>query len=228
MKLFGAVHLALLAVIAAIAVALVKVCRDSPARRRTVRLVLGWGLIANELIWWRFRYAHEGVHLANLPLQLCDVTLWAAAIACLTLFPPLVELAYFAGLAGAGMALLTPDLWSPWPTYPAIYFFLAHGGIVIVCAVLVFGRIAPLRKGAMWRAYRLLVLYALFLGLWNKVFGTNYMYLCLKPKNASLLNDLGPWPWYLFLGAATALFLFWLLSLPAKPESTRAHSPAAT
>ena len=31
--------------------------------------------------------------------------------ACLTLKPWIVEFDYFAGMAGAGMALLTPDLW---------------------------------------------------------------------------------------------------------------------
>jgi hypothetical integral membrane protein (TIGR02206 family) len=189
-----------------------------------MRLVLGWGLILNELVWWRFRYSHEGVHVANLPLQLCDVTLWASAIACLTLLAPLVELAYFAGLAGAGMALLTPDLWSPWPTYPAIYFFVAHAGIVIICAVLVFGGIAPLRKGAPWRAFGLLLIYAFLVGMFNKIYGSNYMYLCRKPRNASLLDALGPWPWYLVAAAATALLLFWLLWLPARSAAKPSYT----
>lgn len=209
------------------AAGLAVVCRRFPQWRRTIRLALGWFLIVNELVWWRFRYAHEGVHLANLPLQLCDVTLWASAVACLTLAGPIVELAYFAGLAGAGMALLTPDLWSPWPTYPAIYFFLAHSGIVIICVVLVFGRVCPLRPGAMWRAFALLLTYALGVGIFNQIYGTNYMYLCRKPKNASLLDALGSWPWYLVAGAATALVLFWLLWLPARPENKRVHSRGA-
>ncbi|SPE36380.1 conserved membrane hypothetical protein [Candidatus Sulfopaludibacter sp. SbA3] len=229
MALFGPTHLTLLAAISILAIVLVQVCQKVPTDRHLVRLILGWGLVINELIWWGFRYSHEGVHIANLPLQLCDVTLWASAIACLTVIPTIVELAYFAGLAGAGMALLTPDLWSRWPTYPAIYFFVAHGGIVIACAVLVFGRICPLNGGAMWRAYGLLLAYAFLAGMFNKVYGTNYMYLCRKPKNASLLDALGPWPWYLIPAAATALALFWLLSLPAtRSGNTKARSQAAT
>jgi hypothetical integral membrane protein (TIGR02206 family) len=216
MKLFGPIHLALLAAIAAIAIGLVRMCRKVPARGHSVRLALGWGLIVNESIWWCFRYSHEGVHMANLPLQLCDLTVWAAAIACLTMLAPIVELAYFAGFAGAGMALLTPDLWSPWPSYPSIYFFVAHGGIVIAAAVLVFGRICPLNGRAVWRAYTLLLGYAFLVGTFNKICGTNYMYLCRKPKNASLLDALGPWPWYLVPAAATALALFGLLWLPTR------------
>ncbi len=203
--------------IAAIAAALSLLCLRKSISTRAIRLTLGWGLIVNELIWWAFRYSHEGVHLRNLPLQLCDLTLWLSAIACLTLFQPVVEFAYFAGLAGAGMALITPDLWSPWPTYPAIYFFIAHGGIVTAVAVLVFGKIAPLRPGAVWRAFGLLVAYAVCIGIVNAVSGANFMYLCRKPANASPMDVFGPWPLYLLPAAAGGLMLFWLLWLPARP-----------
>ena len=197
------------------------VCRRRQAAGRNVRLLLGFGLAVNELVWWRFRYGHEGVHLRNLPLQLCDVTLWVTILACLTLAPRLVEFAYFAGLAGAAMALVTPDLWEPWPSYPAIYFFLAHGGIVVGIAVLVWGGIAPLRQGAVWRAFGMLLGYAALVGLFNAVSGANYVYLCRKPANPSLLDVLGPWPVYLAGGAAAGLALFWILWLPVRPREGR-------
>ena len=226
MRLLGPIHLALLAGTALAAVLLAALCRRRPAARRGVRLAVGWCLLINELVWWVFRYSHEGVHLSNLPLQLCDVTLWASLLACLSLRPAFVEFAYFGGLAGAGMALLTPDLWSPWPTYPAMYFFVAHGGIVIACIVLVFGGVAPLRPGAMWRAFGMLLVYAALAGAFNAIFHTNYMYMCSKPKNASLLNVFGPWPVYLACAAGAALLLFWLLWLPARGRSQPTSSSA--
>ena len=80
------------------------------------------------------------------------------------------------------MALLTPDLWCPWPQYPAIYFFVAHGGIVVGIAVLVMGRVAPLRSGAVWRAFGMLLGYAALVGAFNAITKANYMYLCRKRK----------------------------------------------
>jgi len=220
-KLFGPLHLSLLAAIMLAACVLVWVCRRFEPARRPVRLWLGGGLVVNEVVWLCYRYSHEGVHLWNLPLQLCDVTLWMTAIACLTLARPLVEFAYFAGFAGAAMALLTPDLMRPWPQYPAIYFFVAHAGIVIGIAVLAMGRIAPLRHGAVWRAYAMLIGYAVLVGAFNALTGANYMYLCRKPGNASLLDVFGPWPVYLLAGAAAGLALFWLLWLPVRPRDHR-------
>jgi hypothetical integral membrane protein (TIGR02206 family) len=217
-RLFGPTHLCLIGIIVAVCVVLPLLCRQKRLPARPVCLAIGWGLVINELIWWTFRYSHEGLHLWNLPLQLCDATLWMSALACLTRAPRVVEVAYFGGLAGAGMAVLTPDLWSPWPTYPAIYFFIAHGGIVLAVSVLVFGRIAPLSAGAIWRAYGMLLGFAAAVGAVNAIAGTNFMYLCRKPKGASLLDSLGPWPIYLIAGAALALVLFWLLWLPVRPR----------
>ena len=221
MPLFGPLHLALLAATAALAGGLAILCRRKPMAGRPVRLALGWGLAANELVWFAFRYSHEGLHLRNLPLQLCDLTVWVSVFACLTAKPWLVEFDYFAGLAGAGMALVTPDLWSPWPSYPAIYFFLAHGGIVTAALVMVYGRISPLREGAVWRAYGYLLGWAAIAGTFNLLAKTNYMYLCRKPASDTALNLLGPWPVYLLVGAAVGLALFWILWLPARPR--RAH-----
>jgi hypothetical integral membrane protein (TIGR02206 family) len=218
--LFGLLHLTILAAILAVGWTVCVLVRTNTRLARPLCLALGVALAVNELSWWIFRYSHEGWRFPfNLPLQLCDLSLWVTVLACLTLRPIIVEFCYFAGLAGAGMALITPDLWTPCPTYPAIYFFVAHGGIVIGAAMLVYGRVCPLRPGAPWRAFGMLVGWACFVGTFDAVFGANYMYLRQKPGNASLLDALGPWPVYLIAGAAVALGLFWLLWIPARPRA---------
>jgi hypothetical integral membrane protein (TIGR02206 family) len=217
--LFGLLHLSIIFTIAAAAVLLAVLCRRVPAAGRWVRLCIGSCLLVNELVWFVFRYSHEGVHLANLPLQLCDLSLWLSVLACFFPTPALAEFAYFAGLAGAGMAVLTPDLWRPWPSYPAIYFFIAHGGIVIAVSVLVFGGLVKMRPNAVWRAYGLLLAFTAIVGAFDAISGANFMYLRRKPEEASILNELGPWPVYIIAGTVLALALFWLLWLPVRPSS---------
>jgi hypothetical integral membrane protein (TIGR02206 family) len=226
MKLFGPLHLAILGTIAVVAAVLVWLCRRGILQSRPVQLALGLALASNELVWWAYRYSREGLHMWNLPLQLCDAAVWLSAMACLTAFPAVVEFAWFAGLAGAGMALLTPDLISPWPSYPAIYFFTAHGGIVISMAALVLGGRWKFRRNAVWRSFVLLLIYAAFVGLIDFASGSNYMFLVHKPASASPLDRMGPWPWYLVSAAAVGLMLFWLLWLPVWQREADAPTPA--
>ena len=46
------------------------------------------------------------------------------------------------------------------------------------------------------------------------LFDGNYMYLRHRPRGGSLLDLMGPWPWYIASAAALALALFWLLDRP--------------
>lgn len=57
-------------------------------------------------------------------------------------------------------------------------------------------------------------LYALFVGLANRALGSNYMYLARPPDTPSLIDRLGPWPWYIGWLVVIALGTMLLLYLP--------------
>jgi len=125
-----------------------------------------------------------------------------------------VEVAYFWGLAGTIQALLTPDLPQHFPSYPYFQYYIAHGGVVAAALVLVVGlRRHPRRWAVAWVA-GLTVAYAALVGFVDAVTGADYMYLRSKPPSATLLDVLGPWPWYILSAAAIAVCLFAILDAP--------------
>jgi len=210
--LFGPTHLAILAAVPVLGALLARLGRT---RVREVRLFLGVFLLVNELVWYGYRYRTEGSRLHEiLPLQLCDLALWLTVAALLTLKPWSYEAAYFLGLGGSGMAVLTPDLWAPSWSYPTWYFFLAHGGVMVAVLYLTLAGVLRPRPGCVLRVWGITNVFALAVGTLNALLHTNYMYLCRKPAGASLLDYLGPWPVYLLAGEAVALALFCLLWLP--------------
>ena len=214
-RLSWSAHLLIVLAVLALAGALSALVRQRPDWGRIVRLSLGCALAGNELVWYGYRFHTEGFRFPDtLPLQLCDLTLWLTVISAFTLRPSVFEVAYFCGLGGSSMALLTPDLWAPFPSYPTIYFFLSHGLVIATLLTLAIGRLARPRRGSVWHAFLVLNIYAALVGAFDAAFKTNYMYLCEKPTSASLLDYFGPWPGYILAAEVLALVLFGLLWLP--------------
>lgn len=214
-KLFGPRHWLILTAVFGFSAMLSRIASRSPAAGKNVRVSLGLILSANELIWYVYRYRVEGFRFPEaLPLQLCDLTIWLTVLSALTLKPLPYELAYYAGLGGTGMALITPDLWVPFWSYPSMYFFLSHGLVVVTLWVIAWSGMARPRPGSVWRTFLILNGFAAAVGVFDAVFKTNYMYLAQKPPNPSLLDYFGPWPVYIVVEEVVAIAVFWLLWLP--------------
>lgn len=228
-RLFGLAHLAILVAVPGVAGTLGYLARGQPLRSRQISASFGGFLAINELAWYAWRLYVEGFRFPEgLPLELCDLTLWLTVAATVTLQPAVFEFAWLAGLGGALMAILTPDLWAPPLSYPTFYFFLAHGGVIASLLFLVWSGLARPRPGCVWRTFCLANIYVGLIGVFNAVFHTNYVYLCRKPSNASLLDLFGPWPFYIAGGEATAIVVFWLLWLPFRRKSSIAAGEEAS
>ena len=158
----------------------------------------------------------------HLPLQLTDAVTLAAVIALWAPRPLLVEIVYFWALTASLQAVLTPDLGQAFPSIFYFTYFTTHIGVVVAACLLVFGVGMTPRPGAMWRVYAVTAAFAAIVGVADLITGGNYMYLRHKPERSSLLDEMGPWPWYVLGGAAFGLAVFAALSVLARLGSREA------
>lgn len=223
LNLFGPAHLLIVISVPLLAWGLGRWSRRSQRAARSIRYTLAALLALTDLVWYAYVLRSEGLRIFpdNLPLELCDVTQWVTIYAACTLNPLAFEIAYYAGIAGSGMAVLTPDLWLPLASYGSISFFLSHGITVITVLVLLWGGLSRPRPGSWWKMLIILNVYAAVVGAFDAIFKTNYMYLRVKPAEVSLLSYLGPWPFYLIGGEVAALILLWLLWLPFRKRASK-------
>lgn len=220
---FGKEHLGTLAGLALLAWLLVRVVRSGgPESRTQGRLVRG---VLAAILLGGLGFALAGAlplrgldWLEILPLHLCDLAVLIAVLALLTRHRLACEMLYFWGLSGTLIATITPDVDRGFPDARCLSFFALHGAVAVSALVMTFGVGVRPRPGADWRAFAITNAYALLAGAIDLATGENYLYLRAKPSQPSMLDFMGPWPWYILAADVVALVLFRLLMLPFRGE----------
>ncbi|MDT8975217.1 TIGR02206 family membrane protein [Paenibacillus sp. chi10] len=161
-------------------------------------------------------YVATGIFRAadTLPFELCSISLYMCVLMLLFRSKKIFHIVYFTGIGGALQALLTPALDYPFPHFRFVQFFIAH--IAIILAVLYMVWVENVRPTWKSIGYAMLFLNVLLVvvGGVNYITGGNYMFLAHKPETASLMDVLGPYPWYLLSLEGVALGMFIVLYLP--------------
>lgn len=181
--------------------------------RKALRLGVRFGLLGFLLIseatlnvWYWTQGAWNVRH--TLPLELCSITLLLSIIMLWSRSRWLYEVLFFAGIGGALQAILTPNLAYGYPHFRFFQFFIAHS--LIILAPLYMTWIEQYRPT--WKSIGKTMLFlnglALIIGLLNYVIGANYMFLLRKPDTPSILDMLGPYPYYLLAEEGIALLIF--------------------
>lgn len=151
----------------------------------------------------------------SLPFHLSSISLILSAINLITKSYLLFEFTYFAGVGSALQAMITPDISAyTFPHFRYVHFFISHGGIVVANLFMVFVEKYRPTWVSLWRAFLFLNLYTFFVFILNSFIKGNYMYISHKPLNPSLLDYLGPWPYYIIALESIALVTFILLYIP--------------
>ncbi len=159
--------------------------------------VIAVGLLLHEVGKVVIRVHGYGDRLADsLPLHLCGLAALMTAWVLWRHSNRVHEIAYFWGIGGTLPALLTPDL--PYD-YPHVFYFLFFGGhglilVGVFYATAVLG-LRPSGRSVPRTVAASIVLVAVMAPV-NWLLDANYLYLRAKPEGSTLVDFMGPWPWY--------------------------------
>jgi hypothetical integral membrane protein (TIGR02206 family) len=213
---FDTQHIAVLSIIVALCFVVARAARmESESINRRLRWLIGLSLLG----YCASFYVQQGIEGAltweySLPLELCSLVLISCIVSLFKPNPFTTEIAYFWGLGGVLQATLTPDLDRGFPSWEFLLFFWSHGATLIAILFLITRRDFRPRKDSILRMMIALNIYALAVGGLDAIMGWNYGYLCRRPVMPSLLDLLGPWPWYLLWLELVAFLSFLILDIP--------------
>ena len=155
----------------------------------------------------------------SLPLHMCAIMWFVTIYLFITKSQWAFELMLYIGMPGGIHSLLTPELTQGVTLLDKIDYFLAHGGLVMAPFYAIFVMDMWPRKNGLWRAFFIVHVIALFVGLINWILGSNYMYLAQRPivDNPLIPPEsifLGRWPYYIIIFQVALLLHALVVNLP--------------
>ena len=150
----------------------------------------------------------------SLPLELCSISLMLTILLLWTGNKYIYDFVFYAGIGGAIQAIATPVLDMGFPHFRYFHFFYTHISIVLTALYFTWVKgYRPTFKGIIQTMVALNIFLPIVFAINVQIQG-NYMFLRSKPANGSLLDFLGPYPWYILSLEAVAFLLFvclWLV-----------------
>ncbi|TDQ39756.1 TIGR02206 family membrane protein [Aureibacillus halotolerans] len=149
----------------------------------------------------------------TLPYNLCSLMLYGTVWMLWRPSKWLAPIIFLLAISGAIQAVLTPELFYGYDHFRFYQFFIAHIGILAANLHLFWTKRVVLQWRAILQAWGVLNVLAASAFLVNVITGGNYFFVSHKPLQGSLLDVLGPYPWYLVSLEGVALLLISFLCI---------------
>ncbi|NLM12484.1 MAG: TIGR02206 family membrane protein [Epulopiscium sp.] len=186
---------------------------------RFIRYAMGTILFIQQSLLYLWYHVNGLWSIAvSLPLNLCEAAVILCIVLLLTQSKRVYEVLYFWAMCGVFSAIITPDLGYNFPHFMFYHFFITHGLVVIAVLFMTFVNGYRPQKSSIGRVLIITNLYMIFVAFVNIFTGGNYLFLRQKPSAFSIMDYLGPWPWYILSLEGVALVAFILAYLPFRKE----------
>jgi len=218
-EIFGTVHLLTILSIVVVSIFLPKFYKNKSDKQISLMTKVVAGIIAAHVIISPYKdlylLADPYDWRETIPLHMCDLS--EIFLVWFLLGGPrlLYTCAFFWGLGGATMAILTPDISHHDLDY--IFFMIGHGMIIvgIMYATVTLGNRPNAKDIITVSLITALVLLPIVYAI-NLILGepANFWYLIAKPEGASLMDVFPDPPYHLLVTTPLAISVFYLIYLP--------------
>tara|TARA_Y100000389_G_scaffold21581_1_gene18524 strand:- start:2943 stop:3650 length:708 start_codon:yes stop_codon:yes gene_type:complete len=221
--LFGTTHLLTLSIIFGSSFGFSFFVRNryNPDSFASFEKVLGYTIILNELLKPFYLIALGDYKWTNtVPLHACHISSYTTGLFLLTRNQRFFDFAYFWGLGGGTMALLTPDVEFTFPDLDFVTLFSGHGllffGIIyIVFVIRQKVTFSSLVNALKYSLILLPIMYALNLLIGGEPgYEANLWYLMEAPTGDSLMSLFPSPPFHVFPVFPVVALIFYILYLP--------------
>jgi len=163
-------------------------------------------------------FYREGIAIGRwqegLPLHLCDFSTMAIILFFLTKKRDFFVFAFFFGIAGGGMSILTPDTVYGFPYIGYIQSQIGHTMILMgVTYAMIIDKQRPylidVPKALFYASVLLLFTYFM-----NYILGTNYWFLAEKPIGDNITSFMRPEPFHIIDLYIAAIVICYAIYLP--------------
>ena len=163
-------------------------------------------------------FYREGIAIGRwqegLPLHLCDFSTMAIILYFLTKKRDFFVFAFFFGIAGGGMSILTPDTVYGFPYIGYIQSQIGHTMIIMgVTYAMIIDKQRPylidVPKALFYASVLLLFTYFM-----NYILGTNYWFLAEKPIGDNITSFMRPEPFHIIDLYIAAIVICYAIYLP--------------
>ena len=180
-----------------------------------IGVFIGFLVMSNYLAWVVLELIAGSFDVKlHLPFHLCRFANLTIPIVMIWKPERFFQILYYWGMSGILQAAITPDATHGFPHFHYFRFFLGHNGMVLalIYAIVIYD-LKPTVRG-IWDAFLGINAFFLISIIVNLVLKANYFWICAKPATFSLLDYLGPWPWYILSSEFVALLHFAMAYLP--------------
>ena len=146
----------------------------------------------------------------HLPFHLCRFANLLLPIVMLRCNEFIFQILFYWGLSGMFQGIITPDIVQDFPHFHYFRFFIGHHLMVVALIYLIIvHKMMPTIVG-LRNSFIGLNLFLIISFIVNIILDANYFWIMDKPPTGSLLDYMGPWPWYILTAEFVALAHFGL------------------